>query len=219
MEIKIFPASGGNYTKGRREGIKFIVVHYTANDGDTAKGNCNYFAKSGRNASAHYFVDENNVYQSVADSDTAWSVGASSYVHTKCRNNNSISVEMCSKKDLSGNYFIEEKTVSNAVELVKELMKKYHVPTESVLRHYDVTGKKCPEPFVRDTAQWVDFKKKLEEEEMNKTTIKISVNGTVKNLEGFNMDGTNYVTIRDMCELLGVTVGYDGETKTVVLSK
>ena len=58
-----------------------------------------------------------------------------------------------------------------------------------------------------------------EEEEMDKTTIKISVNGTTKTLEGFNVDGTNYVAIRDMCELLGVAVGYDSATKTVVLSK
>lgn len=219
MEIKIFPASGGNYTKGRREGIKFIVVHYTANDGDTAKGNCNYFVKSGRNASAHYFVDENNVYQSVADSDTAWSVGASNYVHSVCRNNNSISVEMCSKKDLIGNYFIEEKTVSNAVELVKELMKKHHVTIDNVLRHYDVTGKKCPEPFVRDKAQWVAFKKKLEEEEVDKTAVKISVNGVTKTVDGFNVEGTNYVTIRDLCELLGIEVGFDSTNKIVILSK
>ncbi|HCT63851.1 MAG TPA: hypothetical protein DIC60_00995 [Lachnospiraceae bacterium] len=57
------------------------------------------------------------------------------------------------------------------------------------------------------------------EEEMDKTTIKISVNGATKTLEGFNVDGTNYVTIRELCELLGVTVGYDSATKMVVLSK
>lgn len=58
-----------------------------------------------------------------------------------------------------------------------------------------------------------------EDEEMEKTAVKISVNGTAKTLEGFNVDGTNYVTIRELCELLGVTVGYDSATKTVVLSK
>ena len=58
-----------------------------------------------------------------------------------------------------------------------------------------------------------------EDEEMEKTTIKVTVNGTAKTLEGFNVEGTNYVTIRDMCELLGVAVGYDSATKTVVLSK
>lgn len=219
MEIKTFPANSGNYTKGRRESIKFIVLHYTANDGDTAKGNCNYFAIAGRNASAHYFVDENNVYLSVTDSDTAWSVGASSYIHTKCRNSNSISVEMCSKKDSKGIFYIKEKTVNNAVELVKALIKKHHVPIENVLRHYDVTGKKCPEPFVRNTAQWVAFKNKLEEEKMDKIAVKISVDGVTKTIEGFNVEGTNYVTIRDLCGLLGVEVGFDSTDKIVVLSK
>ncbi|MDD3570229.1 MAG: N-acetylmuramoyl-L-alanine amidase [Lachnospiraceae bacterium] len=219
MEKKIFPASSDNYTKGRKESVKFIVLHYTANDGDTAKGNCKYFATLGRNASAHYFVDENGVYQSVADGDTAWSVGASSYIHRVCRNNNSISVEMCSKKDLTGNYYIKEKTVSNAVELVKELMKKHHVTIANVLRHYDVTGKKCPEPFVRDIAQWTEFKRRLEAEEMDKVDVKINVNGVTKAIKGFNVEGTNYVTIRDLCGLLGVQVNYDSISKTVVLSK
>ncbi|MEA5085117.1 MAG: N-acetylmuramoyl-L-alanine amidase [Lachnospiraceae bacterium] len=219
MEIKTALANSGNYTAGRTKDIKYIVVHYTANNGDTAKGNCNYFATSGRNASAHYFVDENDIYQSVADNNAAWSVGAASYVHSTCRNNNSLSVEMCSCKDASGSYYIKDDTVSNAVGLAKSLMEKHNIPVENVLRHYDVTGKNCPEPFVRDHAQWVAFKKRLEEEEMEKTAVKISVNGTAKTLEGFNVDGTNYVTVRALCELLGVEVGYDSATKTVVLSK
>jgi len=57
------------------------------------------------------------------------------------------------------------------------------------------------------------------EEEMEKTAVKISVNGTAKTLEGFNVKGTNYVTIRELCDLVGVTVGYDNGTKTVTLSK
>lgn len=219
MKINTIVANSGNYTKGRTSTVKYIVVHYTANDGDTAKGNCNYFAAALRNASAHYFVDENGIYQSVPDGDTAWSVGANSYVHTQCRNYNSISVEMCSRKDCFGNYCIKEATVSNTVELVKTLMDKYNVPTSNVLRHYDVTGKICPEPFVRDIRQWTEFKKRLEEEKMDKAEVKISVDGTIGTLEGYNVEGTNYVTIRGLCELLGVTVGYDKATKTVTLSK
>lgn len=219
MQINKLLANSGNYTRGRTRSIKYIVVHYTANNGDTAKGNCNYFATGGRNASAHYFVDENSIYQSVADSDTAWSVGANTYVHSDCRNNNSISVEMCSRIGADGKYYIKEDTVTNAVTIVKDLMEKHNVPIDNVLRHYDVTGKKCPEPFVKDISQWTEFKKRLEEEEMDKTAVKINVNGTAKTLEGFNVDGTNYVTVRALCELLGVTVGYDSATKTVMLSK
>ncbi len=163
MEIKQMLAHQSNYNKGRKQSIQFIVVHYTANDGDTAEGNGNYFAQPNRNASAHYFVDENEIVQSVKDTDTAWHCGAKSYKHPKCRNGNSIGVEMCSKKDDKGQYYINEQTQNTAVELIKVLMEKYNIPLENVLRHYDVTGKICPEPFVRNQVQWLDFKKKLSE--------------------------------------------------------
>ena len=163
MEIKQMLAHQSNYNKGRKPSIQFIVVHYTANNGDKAQGNGNYFSQPNRNASAHYFVDENEIIQSVKDSDMAWHCGAKSYKHPKCRNDNSIGVEMCSEKDDKGQYYINEQTQNTAIKLIKVLMEKYNIPLENVLRHYDVTGKICPEPFVRNQVQWLDFKKKLSE--------------------------------------------------------
>jgi len=164
MEIKQILAHQSNYNKGRKQPIQFIVVHYTANNWDTAQGNGNYFGQPNRNASAHYFVDESNIVQSVKDTDTAWHCGAKSYKHPKCRNDNSIGVEMCSEKDDKGQYYINEQTQNTAIKLIKVLMEKYNIPIENVLRHYDVTGKMCPEPFVRNEVQWLNFKKKLSEE-------------------------------------------------------
>jgi N-acetylmuramoyl-L-alanine amidase len=164
MEIKQMLAHQSNYNKGRKQSIQFIVVHYTANNGDKAQGNGNYFSQPNRNASAHYFVDENEIIQSVKDSDMAWHCGAKSYKHPKCRNDNSIGVEMCSEKDDKGQYYINEQTQNTAIKLIKVLMEKYNIPIENVLRHYDVTGKMCPEPFVRNEVQWLNFKKKLSEE-------------------------------------------------------
>ena len=40
-------------------------------------------------------------------------------------------------------------------------MAKYNIPLSNVIRHYDVTGKRCPEPYVRDTAAWNTFKASL----------------------------------------------------------
>ena len=68
---------------------------------------------------------------------------------------------MCSEKDKNGQYYINEQTQNTAIEVVKMLMQRYSVPLENVLRHYDVTGKMCPEPFVRNQAQWVNFQQKL----------------------------------------------------------
>ena len=164
MEVKERLAHQSNYTKGRKQPVQYIVVHYTANNGDTAQGNGNYFAQANRNASAHYFVDENSIIQSVKDNDTAWHCGAKSYRHEKCRNNNSIGVEMCSEKDQNGQYYINQETQNTAIAVVKMLMEKYNIPLKNVLRHYDVTGKMCPEPFVRNQVQWLDFKQKLTEQ-------------------------------------------------------
>ena len=161
MNIKEMPANASNYTKGRKQSVQYIVVHYIANNGDRAESNGKYFQQPNRNASAHYFVDENDVVQSVKDSDTAWHCGAKNYKHNKCRNDNSIGVEMCSEKDSSGQYYINEETQKKALEVVKWLMEKYGVPLENVLRHYDVTGKLCPEPFARNQVQWLDFKGRL----------------------------------------------------------
>jgi len=219
MNLKTNIANSGNFSKGRTKNITYLVVHYTANDGDTDEGNGSYFARKIIGASAHYFVDEDSVTQAVKDTDTAWHCESRGMaLKCGCRNSNSIGIEMCSDK-VNGKYVITADTVTNTVELVKLLMQKYNVPVENVLRHYDVCGKNCPEPFVRDAAQWVAFKKRLEEDEMEKTAVKISVNGAVKTLEGYNVDGTNYVTVRGLCELLGVAVGYDSATKTVTLSK
>ena len=44
-------------------------------------------------------------------------------------------------------------------------MNKYGVPAQNVLRHYDVWGKQCPEPFVRKPELWEKFKRKLSESE------------------------------------------------------
>ena len=151
-------AHASNFKKGRTDSIKYIVIHYTANNGDTAKNNLNYFANNQNlSASAHYFVDENEVCQSVKDTDTAYHCGGKTYKHKSCRNSNSIGIELCSRKDSNGKYYFKDKTIANAVAIAKELMQKYNIPVANVVRHYDVTGKICPAPMVNDEKLWKEF--------------------------------------------------------------
>lgn len=142
--------------------IKYIVVHYVGATG-SAEDNCKYYASRYVGASAHYFVGhKGEVWQSVEDKDIAWHCGATRYKHPYCRNANSIGIEMCCRKNLSNNtWYFEEQTVESTIQLVKELMKKYNIPIDNVIRHYDVTGKTCPEPYVRDSAAWETFKSNL----------------------------------------------------------
>ena len=151
-----------NYRAGRTQPVRYIVLHYTANNGDTARNNCDYYHRvGGLQASAHYFVDEHGAMQSVRECDTAWHCGARAYWHPECRNGNSIGIEMCSRKRADGSYYIKPETVANAATLAKDIMQRYGIDTDHVLRHYDVTGKRCPMPWVDDPAQWTAFKDML----------------------------------------------------------
>ena len=159
-------ANGANFAHGRTQPIQFLVIHYTANNGDTVQNNLDYFAGNAVGASAHYFVDENGYGQSVKDADTAWHCGASSYRHPTCRNANSIGIELCSKKDSRGNYYFMDQTVYNAAALARQLMQTYGIDRAHVLRHYDVTGKRCPAPMVDNPTLWENFLNLLEDKTM-----------------------------------------------------
>ena len=166
MNIHFQQANAGNYlsaARGRKE-ICYLVIHFTANDGDTAKNNADYFTNSNISTSAHYFVDEKEVWQSVRDADIAWHCGTKgTYFHPYCRNANSIGIELCSRIK-NGKYYFQAGTVENAVQLARSLMQKYCIAPDHVVRHYDVTHKNCPAPFVENAAAWQDFKRRLTEE-------------------------------------------------------
>lgn len=159
-------AHTSNFKNGRSSQVNYIVIHFTANNGDNARGNLNYFShKNERPASAHFFVDEKEYCQSVLESNTAYHCGGGRQGKNggaffgKCTNSNSIGIEMCSRmKD--GKYYFKDETINNCIELVKHLMDKYNIPIDRVIRHYDVTGKICPAPFVNDV-EWKKFKSKL----------------------------------------------------------
>ena len=148
--------------------IKYIVIHYVGALGG-AKANCQYYASKYIGASAHYFVGfSGEIWQSVEDGDVAWHCGASSYKHAECRNTNSIGIELCvrtkgSQAADSKDWYFEDATVKAAIELTKYLMQKYGVPASHVIRHYDVTGKICPNPYVYNTTKhtWDAFKKAI----------------------------------------------------------
>ena len=151
--------------------IKYLVIHYTSGNGDTAAENATYFSRDFTETSAHYFVDDKEIWQSVPDNYTAWHCGTkNTYYHPDCRNKNSIGIELCSRKNDNGYYFTQQ-TRERAVRLTKRLMKKYKIPITHILRHYDITHKTCPEPLVRDSYAWSQFKAELEREKEEPMTI------------------------------------------------
>lgn len=170
-----------NRTIYKNRKIEYIVIHYFGSLG-TAKAVSNYFKTAKRQASAHYCVDDTSIYQCVEDKDAAWHCadkGLGQYKHM-CRNSNSIGIEVrpykmnaktmnASDKD----WYFHDETIANVVELTLYLMDKYNIPVENVIRHYDVTAKLCPRPFVGGDVnsyykktgdqKWLEFKTILKE--------------------------------------------------------
>lgn len=176
--IKEQLANSGNYGGSRNASqIRYLVYHYTGNDGDKAANNAAYFQRNIVKASAHYFVDDTTVYLSVPDLKIAWSVGGSKYANADktgggtmygvITNTNSLSIEMCDTIR-NGVYQASEATLANAAALGRALMEKYGIPIENVYRHFDVTGKHCPSYLV-SAQKWAEFKKRLEVKIMDNT--------------------------------------------------
>ncbi len=160
------PANYAAHSMRKPRDIRYLVVHYTGNDGDTARANAQYFAAAQPGVSAHYFVDAHEIWCSVPEEYVAWHCGTrGAYYHAVCRNSNSIGVELCAYRDAQGRFCFQKGTLDNAAALLRMLAARYAVPPQNVLRHFDVTHKCCPEPFVRDANAWANFKEQLKGEE------------------------------------------------------
>ena len=149
--------------------IKWLVYHYTGNSTDTARANARYFQTGYREASAHYFVDETEIIQSVPDNYVAWAVGSTRWLDQGspyaskghkywgiANNVNTISIEMCS---VNGQH--TAKILENAKRLGQALCELYNIDNAHVIRHFDVNGKLCPITFVTNETGWYNFKKDI----------------------------------------------------------
>ena len=142
--------------------IKYIAVHYTAGTTSrkgTALATRNAFLS--RDASADFVVDDEQIVQINPDLKNyyCWSVGdpknpysGGGRLYKQATNKNVVSVEICSNlfhgtsakyANHSGWYFTDA-SLDNAIRIIRYLMKKYNIPKENVVRHYDVSGKLCP---------------------------------------------------------------------------
>ena len=200
-KTKTLIANRRNYgSKRSTRVIKFLVYHYTANDGDTDEANAKYFHNNVVKASAHRFVDDDSVTISVPDNYVAYHCGGGLQgrdghrFYKICTNTNSIGIEMCDTIK-NGKYEVSSKTRANAIALGKEIVKKYGIKKENVIRHFDVTGKNCPAYFVKDEEAWKKFKDEIFETEKKEfKTYHIKVTANVLNVrEGA---GTNYKVVK-----------------------
>lgn len=131
-----------------------IILHYIGNPGTTARQNASYFAHVGTQTSVHYIVDDGEIIEIIPPDQKSY--GTSSKRH----NESCVQIEMC-HPDASGR--IEEAVLEKVVWLCRELMERYGI-TE-IIRHYDVTGKKCPLWYVNHPEEWEALKERIVEGE------------------------------------------------------
>ena len=136
----------------KTDGIKGIVIHYTANPMSTAQNNRDYFeslkTSQDNRVSSNFVVGlDGEIIQCVP----TWEVAYAS----NNRNHDTISIEVC-HPDATGKF--NRKTYRSLVKLTAMLCKKYHLSQNDVIRHYDVTGKNCPKYFVEHPKAWQAFK-------------------------------------------------------------
>ena len=142
----------------RINALRYIVVHDTGNyrRGAGALSHFSYFNSSYRGASAHYFVDDSNIIETVDPHLVSWHCGDGKGKYG-IWNSNSIGVEICVNED--SNY---EMACNQAIELIRFLMSGYGIPKENVVRHYDASGKICPRSMSENGwKKWKEFYGKI----------------------------------------------------------
>lgn len=160
--------------------VKAVVVHYTANDdrGANAMRNRNYFNNGSpdekgkpRPASAHYCVDSERIVQCLPGNELGYHVG-DPRKNTLCRQRNrelsagfktpnfrTVGLEMCVNADGDFN-----RMRGRSISLAARLLYENDLTTRGLVRHWDVTGKICPEYYApvgkqaaANAAAWIGF--------------------------------------------------------------
>lgn len=151
--------------------VQAIVVHYTANPSATAANHYKYFntptGGGGRYAGAHIFIDKDEALELIPLDEVAYHANEKSPKLSALKasvpfypggnaNLLTIGIEMCIEKD--GTFHSE--TVERTRMVIKKLQDQFPDLKDTknrVVRHYDITGKICPKPFVDDEQKWKAF--------------------------------------------------------------
>ena len=148
---------------------QYIAIHYLG-----VVGQSHELASDG--TGAHYYIYwDGTIYQRCSHDAIVWAVGTAGYYtqkHPYARNANTISIELCCKCDGDSTsaddqkWYFTEATQNACVWLVKKLRRELGIPSENVLRHYDIVNKVCPAPYVhnnkyRTSWTWSEFKSRI----------------------------------------------------------
>ncbi len=200
--------------------VKGVVIHWVANPNTRGIANRNYFEglKVGKKnskgdyiyGSSHYIVGlEGEVIAPIPETEVAY--------HASTANKDHIGIEVC-HPDWGGKF--SDATYQSLIELTADICKRYELdPLTAIIRHYDVTSKDCPRYYVKNPLSWEQLKKDVKGKILLETIdkIKIELNGRVKEVAAVNIQGYNYVKLRDLADDK-IEVSYDAERKFPIIT-
>lgn len=141
-------------------GVKYIVIHNTGNfkESASAEAHRHYlkgFTQGQRPLSWHYTVDDERIYKSLPEEESAYHAGDGAEGDG---NLYGVGIEICLNKQPENSPPTEPfiKAVKRAAILTAELMKKYSLTIDSVRQHNSFSGKNCPS-VMRQYGMWEEF--------------------------------------------------------------
>ena len=153
VDKQIIEINGAGRRGEKLEAVNDIVIHYVGNPGTTAQQNHDFYDQPTTTVSSHFLIGlDGEIIQCIPLDE--WSYCASQ------RDMDTISIECC-HPDEEGAF--TEATYQSLLKLVHWLQEEFHLSTDQVIRHYDVTGKECPRYYVEHPEQWEQFKADLDQ--------------------------------------------------------
>ena len=121
-----------------------IVIHYSGGACVSAETLARCLVNNNaNNVSANYCVDEKDIICTIPPGYMSYGVTG--------HNEHIINIETCFK-DPAGRFELD--TIANLRRVVKKCMREFGIPPENVVRHYDLTSKKCPWYYVDNPKEW-----------------------------------------------------------------
>jgi N-acetylmuramoyl-L-alanine amidase CwlA len=165
MNIKQNLVTGKNRPGEKLKEVQHIIIHWIGEYNHTVKQVVSWWNSGQEYGSAHYIIDtKGEIFSTIPEDEIAYHNGHFTkndyytlFINSKgLQNYYSIGIEMIPIFK-NNRWTFSDETYKSAIELVRDLLKKYNLLPKDVIRHYDVNGKNCPAPFIDNNA-WLEFK-------------------------------------------------------------